>query len=155
MHVHEQSTVLADAIEAALPGWVERSVERLCVAWHRRADPEVMAAAADAGRRAGADVGARVRALLEADIDEQRTTPLALLRGAVVYPTAVLQAAGVPPVERDRLQEQLFPADLYDLAPANFADVDPALAEPGLAWGAAKALEHRRRHRPAEPASPE
>ncbi len=36
------------------------------------------------------------------DIDEQRTTPLALIRGAVRYPTEVLRAAGVPPVERDR-----------------------------------------------------
>ena len=154
MHVLEQSRALADAIEAALPGWVERCVERLSVAWYGRADPEVMAAAADAGRQARAEVGPRVRELLETDIDEQRTTPLALLRGAVAYPTSVLQAAGVPPVERDRLQVNLFPADVYDLAPANFADVDPALAEPGLAWGAAKALEYRRRHRHAEPASP-
>ncbi|MDQ2825886.1 MAG: hypothetical protein M3Y04_02780, partial [Actinomycetota bacterium] len=85
-------------------------------------------------------------ALLAADIDDQRTTPLALLRGAVRYPTAVLRAAGVAEVERDPIQARLLPDDPYDLSPATFADVDPSLAEPGMVWGAAKALAHRRRH---------
>ena len=115
------------------------------------ADDTVRVAAAAAGARARAEVGAEVRALLEQDIDEQRTTPLTLLRGAVRYPTEVLRAASVPPVERDRAQERLFPDDVYDLTPATFADVDPLLADPGLAWGAAKAFTHLRRHR--EPAS--
>ncbi|HEX2048796.1 MAG TPA: hypothetical protein VHF27_13600 [Acidimicrobiales bacterium] len=138
------ATALADAIVAALPGWVER-----CVA-SRLAGPDraVSEAAREAGRRAAAEVGPEVRALLAADIDDQRTTPLALLRAAVRYPTQVLRAAGVPPVERDPIQARLFPGDLYDLSPANFADVDPALAEPGIVWGAAKALAHRRRHAP-------
>jgi hypothetical protein len=108
--------------------------------------PEVLEAARDAGRRAAVEVGADVRALVEADIDDQRTTPLSLLRAAVRYPTEVLQAAGVPPVERDAVQERLLPGDVYDLSPATFADVDPTLAEPGMLWGAAKALAHRRRH---------
>jgi hypothetical protein len=93
-------------------------------------------------------VGPQVRALVEADIDEQRTTPLSLLRGAVRYPTEVLRAAGAPPVDRDPIQARLLPDDVYDLSPATFADVDPALAEPGMLWGAAKALAHRRRHEP-------
>ena len=111
-------------------------------------DPAAVEAARDAGRRAATEVGSDVRALLAADIDEQRTTPLALLRGAVRYPTDVLKAAGVPPIDRDPIQVRLLPDDLYDLSPANFADVDPALAEPGMVWGAAKALAHRRRHAP-------
>jgi hypothetical protein len=86
--------------------------------------------------------------LVALDIDDQRSTPLTLLRAAVRYPTEVLQAAGVPPVERDPIQIRLLPDDLYDLSPASFADVDPALREPGLMWGAAKALAHRRRHSP-------
>jgi hypothetical protein len=140
---------LADAVVTALPGWVERSVARILRAWTGGApDPVVMAAAGEAGRRAAADVGDAVRALVEADVDEQRTTPLALLRRAVRYPTAVLRDAGVPPVERDPVQVRLLPDDIYDLSPASFADVDPALAEPGLVWGAAKALAHRRRHAP-------
>ena len=146
--VAERAEALAAAVEAALPGWVERSVERLLVAWAGRADPAVMAEARTAGVAAVADVGARVRTLLEADIDEQRSGPLAVLRSAVAYPSGVLRSAGVPPVERDAFSEEHFPDDDYDLTPATFADVDQSLHEPGLAWGAAKAWAHRRRHLP-------
>ncbi|HWI03691.1 MAG TPA: hypothetical protein VNT52_07690 [Acidimicrobiales bacterium] len=143
------ATALADAVEVALPRWVERSVTRIIVAWTGEAPGAGTAEAArEAGRRAAGEVGAQLRALLAADIDEQWTTPLSLLRAAVRYPTEVLQGAGVPPVERDPFRERLEPGDLYDLSPASFADVDPALAEPGLVWGAAKALAHRRRHMP-------
>jgi hypothetical protein len=149
--VDPHATALAEAVEVALPGWVERSVARIMAAWQGDpvdADAGVMAAAREAGRRAAAEVGADLRRLLEADIDEQWTTPLSLLRAAVRYPTEVLAGAGVPPVERDPFRERLEPGDLYDLSPASFADVDPALAEPGMVWGAAKALAHRRRHLP-------
>ena len=149
VRVEPHATALADAVEIALPGWVERSVSRIMAAWLGRApDAGIVEAAREAGRRAGAEVGAEVRALLAADIDDQWTTPLSLLRAAVRYPTAVLQDAGVPPVGRDPFRERLEPGDLYDLSPASFADVDPALAEPGMVWGAAKALAHRRRHLP-------
>jgi hypothetical protein len=143
------ATSLADGIEAALPGWVERVVAEIMTAWTGSVPPEVAAAAQVAAREAAATVGPRVRALLEADIDGQRTTPLAILRGAAVsYPTGVLQAAGVPPVVRDIAAEELFPEDVYDLVPASFADIAPDLAELGLYWGAAKAFEHKRRHQP-------
>ena len=144
--MEEHATALADAIEAAVPGWVERSVTRTAGEYFGHVDPAVRAAATDAGQRARADVAPRVRALLESDIDEQRTTPLSLLRDAVRYPTGVLRDAGVPPVERDEAQARLFPDDVYDLAPATFADVDPSLIDVGLAWGAAKAFVHRQRH---------
>jgi hypothetical protein len=140
---------LADGIEAALPGWVESSVARIMTAWTGSVPDEVKKAAAEAGRLAREDVGAQVRGLLTADIDDQTTTPLAIVRGAGVrYPTDVLRAAGVPSVARDSFVERAFPDDLYDLAPASFADLDPGLQEKGLAWGAAKAFEHKRRHRP-------
>lgn len=138
---------LADGIEEALPRWVIRSVERIIMAWSGSVPEEITRAAGDAADRARADVGRAVRELLRADVDAQRTTPLALLRGAVRYPTAVLQAAGVPPVARDDFAQRAFPDDIYDLAPASLADVDDSLAEAGLAWGAAKAFVHKRRHR--------
>ena len=142
-------TALADAIERALPGWVERSVIGRATAFHGRVDDGVRAEAVAAGQRAGREVGREVRHLLTLDIDEQATTPLALLRAAVRYPTAVLRSAGVPPVVRDEQQERLFPDDDYDLAPANFAEVSPDLAEVGLVWGAAKAHTHLQRRREA------
>jgi hypothetical protein len=142
------ATALADGIERALPGWVERSVARVLIAYRGRVEPAEAAAAVQAGDAAARELGPGIRALLLTDVDEQRTGPLALARRAVAYPTAVLREAGVPPVVRDEFTERQFPDDLYDLAPATFADLDPALHEPGLTWGAAKAhvvLARRRR----------
>ena len=145
--MEEHASALADAIEDALPRWVSRSVERILVAHAGAAEPATMAEAAAAGRRAVEEVMPRVRALLATDVDQQRTNPLSILRAAVRYPTEVLRAAGVPPVKRDEFDERAFPDDDYGLTPASFADVDPALHEPGLMWGAAKAHVHLSRRR--------
>jgi len=130
---------LAGGIEAALGPWVERCVAGILDQWQPGSAPAAAADARAAGEQARQEVGAAVRALLATDVDEQRTGPLALLRQAVRYPTAVLAAAGVPPIERDDFAERAFPADVYGLAPAAFTDLDPALGEVGLVWGAAKA----------------
>ena len=145
--MEEPSVALADAVEAAVPGWVERSVVRLVTAYRGSVPDEVREAARRAGTEAGTLVGADVRAFLAVDVDDQRTNPLAILRDAVRYPTAVLRAVGVPPLARDEFKERAFPADLYDLAPATWSDVDESLTEPGIVWGAWKAkrvLDRRR-----------
>jgi hypothetical protein len=144
--IDDRACTFADAIVAAIPGWVTGSVERVMANRSMRMTPEIRRAAAAAGSRARAETGAAIRALLAADIDDQRSTPLTLLRQAVRYPAGVLQDAGVAPVARDRFAERAFPDDVYDLTPASLADIDPALTELGIAWGAAKAFEHKRRH---------
>jgi hypothetical protein len=142
---------LADAIEAALGPWVERSVERVHVQQLMRRPPqEVREAAARAGLEATEEVGSKVRALLALDIDEQRSGPLSVLRSAARFPTRVLLDAGVPTSVRDEFLQKQFPEDVYDLGPAAFADLDPALHEPGLIWGAAKAHVHLARRRAME-----
>jgi hypothetical protein len=148
----EYGRALADAIATALPDWVVRSVTGRWRDWSGTdASAELVDSARVAGARAGADVVPAVRALLALDVDEQRVNPLALLRRAVSYATEVLQAAGVPAVVRDEFDERAFPDDIYALVPASFADVDPALHEPGLLWGAAKAHAHLvRRRQPGE-----
>ena len=141
--LESQAQALADAIDAVLPDWVERCVRS------RLNEPlpdGVVAATATAGEQARLDVGGAVRRLLDADIDEQRVSPLELLRGAVRYPTEVLRGAGAPGVERDDFSRSRFPDDDYDLTPATWADVDPSLVDVGIAWGAAKAFVHKRRH---------
>jgi hypothetical protein len=142
---------LAVLIVAAVPGWIESAVARLIEAWEgaggvvdRRA---VEAEAHEAGARAAAEVGQRLDALVGADVDAQWTTPLEVVRAAVVHPTAVLRRAGVPPVVRDDFSEARFPDDVYGLTPASLAAVDPSLVDPARAWGAAKAMAHKARHR--------
>jgi hypothetical protein len=145
--VDQYAKQLAERIDACLPRWVERCVRDVMVAWQGGLPPHVEAAAHQAGVEAGAEVSRHIRRLLESDIDEQRTTPLQVVRAAVRYPTAVLAAAGAPALERDPFAEAAFPADVYDLSPASWAEVDPTLTEPGIAWGAAKAFAHKQRHR--------
>jgi hypothetical protein len=138
---------LAAALDAALPGWVERSVRTVLAAQGRSLDAagaERLRVAADEARGDGM---VRLRQLLATDVDRQRTNPLSILRSLVRYPTAVLAAAGARPVPRDDFAVRNFPDDVYDLAPAAFADVDPAVHEPGLLWGAAKAHVHLARRR--------
>lgn len=139
---------LADAVDAVIAAWVERCIALRVEQAGLAETPQLRQAAVRAGESARREVGPRLRALLETDIDAQSTTPLAILRRAVDYPTSVLREAGVPTVSRDRFSETNFPADVYDLTPSKFADVDPSLADPGLAWGASKAMAHLQRHRP-------
>lgn len=145
----QHAAALADAVDSALVGWLERVVVERWGTWHgRQAPAELVVAARQAGERARSQLLPELRALLVTDVDEQRSNPLALIRRAAVAATTVLRDAGVPPVDRDEHAERLFPDDVYDLAPATFGDLDPSVQEPGLLWGAAKAhviLARRRR----------
>ena len=142
----EHGRVLAEAVVAALPGGVERCVQQRCVEAGVDYDEVVAATTRAAGADCAAREGLAVTELLATDPDEQSTTPLAILRGAVVHPTAVLLAAGVPPVDRDDFARRAFPDDVYDLSPATVADLDPDLHQLAITWGAARAWVHRRRH---------
>jgi len=141
------SDELFRGIERALPGWIERHVQRLLIACNRSVDDEASTLIADAVGACAADVLPQLRTLFATDIDLQRTNPLAIARRAVVYPTRVLSQLGVPEVQRDEFAERNFPNDVYNLAPATFADVDPELHDLGIAWGAAKAYTHLQRRR--------
>ena len=146
--IDEYAAALADAIEGALPRWVERCVDRTYRAWAGPPPGDLMTAARAAGEEARAALLPRLRQLLGADVDEQWTTPLAVCREGVAWPTKVLAGAGVPSVGRDAVDRAMFPDDPYGLTPATFADLDQAVTDPAVAWGAAKAWEHRRRHQP-------
>ena len=143
--LEEHAVALADAIDDVLPAWVERCVRSRLTTVPR----DVATAAREAGERARQEVGGAVRELLLRDIDEQRGNPLALLRSAVRYPTEVLLAAGAPVVERDKFSRERFPDDDFDLTPANWSDVHPSVQDLGITWGAAKAFEHKQRHKPS------
>jgi hypothetical protein len=143
------ATGLVDAVDAALPGWVERSVLRVLSTQGLLLDEDGRRRLTEAREAARSEGATRLRELLAQDIDAQRSNPLAVLRSLVRHPAGVLQAAGAHPVDRDEFARNSFPDDDYDLAPASFADVDQDLHEPGLLWGAAKAHIHLARRRRA------
>ncbi len=135
---------LADAVQSSIGPWVVGAVERR----HPGPMPPTVAEAAEAAARAAtADVDTRLRQLLALDIDDQWTNPLAIIRSAATFPTEVLREAGVAPVARDVHDARINPDDVYDLAPAAFADLGPVVHERGIEWGAAKAHLHLRRRR--------
>jgi hypothetical protein len=136
---------LADALIEAIPPWLVRAALS-------RVAESGMRATADGSeriRRAAATTATalepRLREVLLADVDAGGGSPLALVRDSVGPVTAVLHDLGVTPSVRDEFARRRFPDDLYDLAPASFADVDESLHEHGSAWGAARAYVHLRR----------
>lgn len=137
-------SLLADAVEAALPGWVEHAVGT-------RAGADVVAAhqaeITRAGQQAAAEIAGRLRELLALDLDQQWTNPLSIVRTAARFPTALLRSLGVPEVTRDQFAAQQDPDDVYDLTPAAFGDFGPEAHERGIMWGAAKAHLHLQRRR--------
>lgn len=142
------AAALADAVELAIPRWVERVVHQRWREWAgTEPSADLTRAATAAAAAALAQVTPALRTLLATDVDAQRANPLSIIRGAVTHPTSVLATAGVPPARRDADAERIFPDDAYDLSPASFAEVDPSLHEPGLTWGAAKAHVILRRRR--------
>jgi hypothetical protein len=91
--------------------------------------------------------GVELRALLDRDPADQRSTPLEIVRRAYREPTEVLAAAGVPPVERDEFAERAWPDDTYGLVVHGLGDLgDEDLAPLQMAWGLAKTKVLRARY---------
>ena len=147
----ETGAAIVAGVERQVPGWARAQVERLLDAWGRApADARVRAEAqsAEAGAAAARRVVAELRALFAVDPAQQQATPLEVVRTAYREPTAVLAAAGVPPIVRDEFDERAWPDDDYGLVPRTLGDLgDPELAPLHLAWGMAKATAIRARRR--------
>lgn len=139
---------LAAGVAAAIGPWVRNSVARIADQWQPNLSEQLADAARAAALAASDAVAPAVNQLLAQDVEQQRTNPLAIVRGAVRYPTEVLASAGVPPVVRDAFAVETFPEDVYDLTPGSFTDLDADLGEAGISWGAAKAFVIRARHQP-------
>jgi len=145
----DTGAAIVEGVERELPGWVVRQVERIVDAWGRL-DPAARETALLEAHAASAAVGARVtaqlRELFAADAAAQAETPLEVVRTAYREPTAVLERAGIPPVERDAFAERAWPDDRYGLVPHSLGDLgDADLAPMLLAWGMAKAAVLRAR----------
>ena len=147
--LHEASDAILAGVERELPGWVERAVTHILDAWGRT-PPDARARAehdaVDAGRAATARVVGELQSLFALDPEEQRSTPLEIVRRAYREPTAVLAAVGIPPVERDEFAERAWPDDTYGLVVHGLGDLgDEELAPLQMAWGLAKAKALRAR----------
>jgi hypothetical protein len=133
----DPAAMLLDTARRVVPGWLRE----VTVDAARRGGVEAAQIEPHIDivvERASAELLERLDVLLGTDVDEQRTTPLSLLRESVRAPTQLLHELGaIPPTSPDA---DRFPDDVYRLGPATWSDVHPSLHEPGLTWGAWKAM---------------
>lgn len=138
---------LARAMDGAVATWIEATVARVARNQLGSVPDELVEAARVAAEAARLEVGAAMDVLLSTDVDEQRSTPLAIVRRAGAHATRVLREAGVAPISRDAFSEERFPDDVYGIGPGRLVELSPSCHDAGMAWGAAKAYVHRSRHR--------
>jgi hypothetical protein len=82
----------------------------------------------------------QVSAILGAWGRADAATRVQIVRSAYREPTAVLEAAGIPPVERSEFDERAWPDDRYGLVIHDLGALgDEELAPLHFAWGVAKA----------------
>lgn len=143
------SDEIVDRVTKVLPAWVRREVGRIADAWAGTGGTIEGwdMAADDAASAVASRVGGELRTLFSSEPEAMTRTPLEVVRSAVVEPTAVLVALGVPPIDRDEFATRSWPDDRYGLTPATLADLgDPDLGPLLLAWGMAKASALRGDH---------
>ncbi len=138
---------LAGLVLDVFPRWVAHTVSE-----HFGTD--LTNGAEDAGGRARDSLRGPLMNFFSLDIDEQRTTPLSIIRAHMVVVTEYLTAQGIRPVERDEFDTRSHPADLFGLGPFAWIDFGEDVHVAGLQWGAAKAFVHRQRHLPIQPTPP-
>jgi len=140
----EPATELLTAAAAVTADWMRRITLR--AASDCGFDAEVLGPALDVMVESeSARLIEAMRELLTTDVDRQRTNPLSLFRDAIAAPTALLRSIGVAPPRADQFVAERFPDDAYGLGPAAWSDIDQRLHEPGLIWGAWKAMTILRR----------
>ena len=137
----QASDAIVEGVERELPGWVQRQVAFILDAWGRL-EVSKRAAAERAAHEAGGEATERVvdglRELFASIRRGIAATPLEIVRSAYREPTAVLEAAAIPPVERDAFDERAWPDDRYGLVPHTLGDLGrprPRAAHAGVGNG--------------------
>ena len=134
----QYSTRLLETSDEVVTKWVERLIQRHCDE-QKFSDPRVGELCISVIAQVSTEVHENLVELLSRDVFEQRTNPLAIFRQATRPITELLSNLGCSPVSRDEFNERSFPEDVYGLSPATWIDIDEALVEPGIEWGAWKA----------------
>jgi hypothetical protein len=138
-HLREAGLALGLAIVDALVPWASAVAVQ-------RGGPSMAEAGAKAGAAMAETLTPRLAELLAADVDQQRGTPLALVRAQVGPLTDVLRSAGVGQPARDDVDAAMAPDDVFGVAPRTFAELGEAVHDAGIRWGVTKAFAHRARH---------
>ena len=140
----EPAELLLETTRRVAPGWLRRVAKAAAARGGVVVDDDELNGVVDA---AVAALLVELDALLMTDVDEQTVNPLSLFRDAVAPVTGFLRRHEVPRPPLDPFTAERFPDDVYGMGPAAWSDVDPELHEPGITWGAWKAMTVLRRRR--------
>lgn len=142
----DPANVLLSAARRTIPTWLERRLfEQVAGSADGDVDEATAARVAAVAASTAADMLVALAALLNAELDDQATSPLAVIRAGVGPANALLSDLGATPPTLDEFERRNFPDDRYRLGPKSWSDIDPSLHEPGLTWGAWKAFTLMRR----------
>lgn len=138
VQLDEAPAALLRTARRVVPIWLRRVATEACE--RGGVDPSTLATELDRLADGAADISlARLADLLATDVDRQRTTPLSVFRDAISPVEEFLREHHVAaPAPSPTAASST--ADVYRLEPATWSDIDPALHEPGLTWGAWKAM---------------
>lgn len=136
---------LRDAIVDSLHDWME-TVVRARLGQSGELSPDRLDQLAAIGTEVAAELGQRLEQLAIADVDEPVSGPLEIVRQSTGPLTRLLTSWDVPRPVRDEFDAAVRPDDVFALGPMSFAELGQRVQEAGIAWGAAKAYLHRRRH---------
>ena len=137
------SVELTAAIDRDVRAWLTMSVRSRIPTdrWSAELDTTVEQMAESTHR----EILSELATLLSQDLDDQRDTPLGVLRRAAIPATELLAAQQIPPLQRDEFERKADPYDHYGIAPKTWSDVSETVGSAGIAWGAAKAYVHLQR----------
>lgn len=142
---------LYSAVVANADAWLRRCVSKVTGG----AAVVVSAAECDAviARTAGV-IDTSLRDMLGRDPEEQRMSPLQVIRSATSELTEYLLSVGCTPVKRDEMDASMLPEDVFAFGPVTWRDLGDDVHEAGIAWGAWKAATIMSRHRDAGESRP-
>ena len=133
--IDELSDKLRRCIVAAVPGWMTRMSAAVLGSQSIALRADEIAHMADEARQF---VDLRLSELFAADVDQQRTTPLSILRDSVRYPNALLATQGATAFAAAGGSHFSQSEDPFHLMPASLADFGDEVHQAGLLWGAGK-----------------
>ena len=138
---------LFDEVMTAVPAWLERSIGALLATPVESLDPSVRERIDSVVQRTRDDIARDLSRLLATDVDEQRTSPMHVLRRSTGGVTRLLSEMGVPPVLRDEFDASVMPDDPFALGPLTWKDLSEEVHDAGITWGAWKAATVLQRRR--------
>lgn len=132
-HLEGYPRELLVAVEAAYPAWLTSQLRT--ISGGSLSEVEIADIVEVSARRAINDLVA----LLQTDVDAQRSNPLHVLRLSTVLANQRLHDCGIAAPHRDEFELSAMPHDVYAIGPLTWKDLGDDVHDAGITWGAWKA----------------